>query len=126
MANFLNTHSQVYEMSTVRNISKNLLFLSSGELVSKILQFVLMVYPARLLDQASFGKFSFALSLSFIAIITADLGINQLLIREIARDKGNAGKYFINAFVVKLVFALITWVFIIFLLNALNYPKDTR
>ncbi|HLC60501.1 MAG TPA: flippase [Candidatus Nanoarchaeia archaeon] len=113
-------------MSTVRSIYRNLLFLSSGEIISKILQFVLMVYAARILDQASFGKFSFALSLSFIAIITADLGINQLLIREIARDKGNAGKYFINAFVVKLVFALITWVFIIFLLNALNYPKDTR
>ncbi|MEK6892290.1 MAG: flippase [Nanoarchaeota archaeon] len=113
-------------MSTVKSIYRNLLFLSSGEIISKILQFVLMVYAARILDQASFGKFSFALSLSFIAVITADLGINQLLIREIARDKNNANKYFINAFIVKLIFALITWVFIIILLNALNYPKDTR
>ncbi|MEK6946821.1 MAG: flippase, partial [Nanoarchaeota archaeon] len=113
-------------MGTVRSIYRNLLFLSSGEIISKILQFVLMVYAARILDQASFGKFSFALSLSFIAIITADLGINQLLIREIAREKGDANKYFINAFIVKLIFALITWVFIIILLNTLNYPKDTR
>ena len=113
-------------MSTVKSIYRNLLFLSSGEIVSKILQFILMVYAARFLDQASFGKFSFALSLSFIAIITADLGINQLLIREIARDKKNANKYFINAFVVKLIFALITYVFIILLLNGLNYPKETR
>ncbi len=59
-------------MSTVKSIYRNLLFLSSGEIISKILQFVLMVYAARILDQASFGKFSFALSLSFIAIITAD------------------------------------------------------
>ena len=113
-------------MSTVKSIYRNLLFLSGGEIISKILQFILMVYAARLLDQASFGKFSFALSLSFIAIITADLGINQLLIREIARDKNNANKYFINAFVVKLIFALITYIFIILLLNGLNYPKDTR
>ncbi len=113
-------------MSTIRNISKNLLFLSSGELVSKILQFVLFVYAARLLDQASFGKFSFALSLSFIAIIAADLGINQLLIREIARDKKDISRYFINAFVVKLSFAFVAYFFIIILLNALNYPQDTR
>src|SRR3989338_5757866 len=113
-------------MSTVRAIYKNMLFLSTGEIISKALQFVLMVYAARLLDQTSFGKFSFALSLSFIAIIAADLGINQLLIREIARNKKDANKYFINAFVVKLAFALVTYVFIIMLLNGLNYPKDTR
>ena len=113
-------------MGAVRNISKNLLFLASGELVSKILQFVLMVYAARLLDQASFGKFSFALSLSFIAIIAADLGINQLLIREIARNRQDANKYFINAFVTKLFFALVTYAFIVVLLNGLGYPKDTR
>ena len=113
-------------MSTVKTIYRNMLFLSSGEIISKILQFVLMVYAARILDKASYGKFNFALSLSFIAIITADLGINQLLIREISRDKNNANKYFINAFVLKLIFALITYVFIIILLKALNYPQDTR
>ena len=113
-------------MSTVKTIYRNLLFLSGGEIISKILQFILMVYAARLLDQSSFGKFSFALALSFIAIITADLGINQLLIREIARDKNNANKYFINALIAKLIFAFITYIFIILLLNGLNYPKDTR
>tara|TARA_Y100000310_G_C20704181_1_gene833380 strand:- start:25640 stop:27058 length:1419 start_codon:yes stop_codon:yes gene_type:complete len=102
------------------------MFLSSAEAVSKVLQFVLMVYAARILDQASFGKFSFALSLSFIAIILADLGINNLLIREIARDKKSVNKYFINAFVVKLVFALVTYLFVIVLLNVLGYPQDTR
>ena len=126
ITNFLNDYTLVWDMSAVKSIYRNLLFLSSGEIISKILQFVLMVYAARILDQASFGKFSFAISLSFIAIITADLGINHLLIREISRDKGNANKYFINAFVVKLIFALVTWAFIILLLNGLNYPKDTR
>ena len=88
-------------MSTIRRIYKNIVFLSSAELISKIFQFVLMVYAARLLDKASFGKFSFALSLSFIAVIIADLGINTLLIREIARDKSKVDKYFTNAFVAK-------------------------
>lgn len=113
-------------MSTVRIIYKNMFFLSTAEIISKILQFIVMVYAARLLDKPSFGKFSFALSLSFIAIILADLGIHTLLIREVARNKNYASKYFINALVAKLVLALITYVFIIIFINAVDYPKETR
>jgi len=112
-------------MSAVKRISKNIFFLSSAELVSKTLQFILMVYAARLLDQAAFGKFSFALSLSFIAVIVADLGINTLLIREISREKSKVGKYFLNAFSVKILFAIVTFAFVIIFLNLLSYPKDT-
>ena len=71
-------------MSTVRRIYSNLLYLSGAEFISKVLQFVLMIYAARLLDPANFGKFSFALALSSIGIIAADAGINMLIIREIA------------------------------------------
>lgn len=113
-------------MGTVRVIYKNMLFLSAAEVISKILQFVLMIYAARLLDKSSFGKFSFALSLSLIAIILADLGIHIFLIREIARNKSSANKYFINAFAAKLALALITYVFIAVFINIANYPKDTR
>ena len=113
-------------MSTVRKIYKNIVFLSSAEFISKILQFVLMVSAARLLDKASFGKFSFALSLSFIAVIIADLGINTLLIREIARDKNKVDKYFINALFVKVLFAIITYISVFIVINLLGYPKDTR
>ncbi len=113
-------------MGTLRRIYKNMLFLSGAEIISKVLQFVLIVYAARLLDKASFGKFSFALSLSFIAMILADLGLQTLLIREVARNKKSASKYFINAFAAKLVLALITYIFIAIFLNVVNYPKDTR
>lgn len=113
-------------MGTIRRIYKNMAFLSVAEFVSKILQFLLMVYAARLLDKNSFGKFSFALSLSFIAIIAADLGISMLLIREIARNKNSADKYFINALVVKLVFAFVIFILLVAFLNLLNYPRDTR
>lgn len=113
-------------MSTVKRIYKNMFFLSTAEIISKILQFVLMVYAARFLDKSSFGKFSFALSLSFIAIIMADLGIHTLLIREVARNKNYANKYFINAFAAKLMLAFITYIFIVIFINVVNYPKDTR
>ena len=44
---------------SVRRISKNIAALTTAELISKALQFVLFVYAARLLGKADFGKFSF-------------------------------------------------------------------
>lgn len=113
-------------MSTIRRIYRNMLFLSGAEIISKILQFILMVYAARLLDKASFGKFSFALSLSFIAIILADLGIFTLFIREVARNKNIKNKYFVNSAVIKLLLAFMTSIFIAIYLNALGYPEETK
>ena len=48
-------------MAVARNISRNMAALSFAEIVSKGLQFLIMVYAARLLDKDSFGIFSFAL-----------------------------------------------------------------
>ena len=113
-------------MGTVKRIYWNTVYLGTAEIVSRILQFVVMLYAARLLSKEHFGKFSFALSLSLIAIVLADLGINTLLIREISRNKKLAGKYFVNAFFTKAVLSFITYFIIMTVLNLLNYPQDTR
>ena len=111
---------------SVRRISKNIAALTTAELISKALQFVLFVYAARLLGKADFGKFSFALAFSMIAIIFADLGINTLLIREIARKKELVTKYFVNAFLAKFAFSILTFITAIFILNILNSPPLTK
>jgi len=113
-------------MGTARRIYKNTLYLGIAEIVSRVLQFVVMLYAARLLSQEHFGKFSFALSFSLIAIVLADLGINTLLIREISRNKSLAGKYFTNAFFTKVALSFITYFIIVAVINILNYPQDTR
>ena len=93
-------------MGTARRIYKNTLYLGTAEIISRVLQFIIMLYAARLLSQEHFGKFSFALALSLIAVILADLGVGTLLIREVSRNKELAGKYFINAFSIKAVLSL--------------------
>ena len=113
-------------MGTARRIYRNTLYLGIAEVVSRVLQFVVMLYAARLLSQEHFGKFSFALSLSLIAIVLADLGINTLLVREISRNKNLAGKYFTNAFFTKVALSLVTYLVIAAALNLLDYPQDTR
>ncbi|MEK6869434.1 MAG: flippase [Nanoarchaeota archaeon] len=113
-------------MGTAHRIYKNTAYLGIAESVSKILQFVVMLYAARLLTQQNFGKLSFALSLSFIAVILADLGINTLLIREVSRNKRLVSKYFINAFSIKVVLSIIAFFIIIAVLNIFGYPPATR
>ena len=113
-------------MSTARRIYKNTLYLGAAEIVSKVLQFVVMLYAARLLSVENFGKFSFAIALSLIAIVLADLGIDSFIIREISRNKNLAGEYFINALLAKLILSLVTFLMIFVGLNALDYPQDTR
>ena len=116
-------------MGTAKGIYKNTLYLGTAEIVSKVLQFVVMLYAARLLSKEHFGKFSFALSLSFIAIVLADMGINTFLIREISRGKQNKGlvdKYFSNAAAIKLILCTITYIGIELALYLMQYPNDTK
>ncbi|MEK6984300.1 MAG: flippase [Nanoarchaeota archaeon] len=113
-------------MGAARRIFKNTIYLGTAEVISKILQFIVLLYAARLLSQEHFGKFSFAISLSLIAIVLADLGINTLLVREISRNRKLASKYFANAIITKIVLSLVTFFCIIIILNLLSYPQDTR
>src|SRR3989338_8257202 len=116
-------------MGTARRIYKNTMYLGAAEIISKVLQFIVMLYAARLLDKENFGKFSFALSLSFIALVLADLGIDTLLIREISRNKGNKSlvdKYFVNAAIMKIGQCFATYAIIELVLYLLGYPPYTK
>ncbi|HHW16493.1 MAG TPA: oligosaccharide flippase family protein [Methanothermobacter sp.] len=44
--------------------------------------FVLLIYLARILGEADFGKYSFLISLTTLLATLTDLGVNQLLVRE--------------------------------------------
>jgi len=72
-------------MSSAATISKNAAYLAVAELVSKLLQFFIIVYAARMLGAADYGKFSFALAFSMIIIVFFDAGIYTLLVREISK-----------------------------------------
>ena len=97
-------------MKTARRITSNFLSLATAELASKIVQLVIFVYIARTFGKSGFGDFGFALAFSTIVIVLADFGINNLLIREISRDKKNADKYVSNALVIKLILAVVTFI----------------
>ncbi|MDP7457700.1 MAG: flippase, partial [Candidatus Woesearchaeota archaeon] len=113
-------------MNTIKRIAKNTAISSVSEIVTKLIYFVITLYIARQLGTESLGQYSFAFAFSMIMLIVADIGLSQLLIREIARKKFLANKYVTHAFLIKLLTSSITIILTIGILNILNYPAITR
>ena len=111
-------------MSKARKIAKNTLFLLVSQIISYILAFFYMIYIARYLGADGFGILSFALAFTGIFSIFADLGLNTLTVREIARDKSLTGKYFSNVVLMKTFLAVLTFGLMAVIINLLGYPQE--
>ena len=61
------------------------------------------MYTARYLGPERYGIISFALAFTAIFGVLTDLGLSQLTVREVARKKNLAEKYFGNILIAKLV-----------------------
>jgi len=112
-------------MNTIQTIAKNTGALAISQIITSILGFVLLIYIARYLGEVGFGKYSFAVSFTALFIIFADLGLNQLIIRELARNKELTNEYLTNVSVIKLLSSFLAFGFIAVTINLMDYPRDT-
>ena len=112
-------------MSTVQRIAKNAAVLYGAWIVGAILSLVLTVFVARILGDAIYGKYTFALVFTGLFGVLTNLGMNELLIREVARDKSKASKYLGNIVIIRLILSLIVLALIALAINQMNYPPDT-
>lgn len=112
-------------MNTVQRITKNIIALGISQIITAILGFFLVIYIARYLGEVGFGKYSFAISFISLFAILASLGINNFIIREIARNRELTNKYLTNVLVIKLILSFFTFTFIVLTINLMNYPQDT-
>ena len=74
-------------MNTAKTIAKNTSVLALSHVITSILGFFLLIYIARYLGEVGFGKYSFAVSFTALFSIFANLGMNNYIIRELARNK---------------------------------------
>jgi O-antigen/teichoic acid export membrane protein len=68
-------------------IARNAAVGVAAEVISKITSVVLYAVMARKLGQSGFGEFTFVISLCMLLIVLAGPGTNDILTREIARDR---------------------------------------
>lgn len=86
-----------------KTVFKNTLWLTSSEILSGALLFLLTVFIAKYLGAVDYGKLGFALSLTTLLGVIIDFGFNPLMTREVSRDLSLGPKYLNNILLLRLL-----------------------
>lgn len=78
------------------------------------------------LGAAGFGTLYLAMSFGLLFSVLVEFGLNQQLVRAIARDRELAGPYLVNALAIKLALAVVAYLAIIALIYLLDYSAEAR
>ena len=113
-------------MNTVQRIAKNMVALFTAHFIFAIVSLVLSIFIARVLGAATFGTYTFVLAFIAVFAVFSDMGYNTLLVREVARDKSQAGKYLNNILSIRIVLSLMIIGLIAIIINVLGYPADLK
>lgn len=93
------------ENKTLRQtVFKNTFWLSVGNFGSRFIHAAIIIYAARILGASGYGVFSYALSLASFFVIFSDIGISQLLTREVAKHPDKARAYISTSLAIKIFF----------------------
>lgn len=113
-------------MNQIQKIAKNSILLTIANVASLLLFLVLSIFIARKLGALEFGKWSFAHSFAYMFAIITQLGLDMLIIRDIAADKEKIKDYFYNGLVIKTLLAVFAFALIVIIINIFSYPYDTK
>jgi len=112
-------------MNTHRRIAKNTFIITISSVFTLFLSFFFTAAFARYLGVDNYGLFAFAGSFVGLFALFFDLGLNSLIVRELARYKEKISFYFGNTFVIEIIVSLIVIIFIYCIAYLLGYPGET-
>ena len=106
-------------------LATNAFAILASDMTTRIASFVLYALVARHLGAHEFGQMSLGLtyfqSFQFLAVA----GIQALVTREVARDRGQTGRYLVNANVAVAGFSLLSVALLVVVAQLLHYTPDT-
>lgn len=94
-------------------IFKNAAILTLGRLFSRIIQFFMFIYAARILGAASFGIFSFSMNLIYMLWVVMDIGISRYSIQQMSRNLDDIPVYTGTGLYIKIPLAILGYLLII-------------
>ena len=89
-----------------KNIFKNTGWLFLAEAMNKGTFFLITIIIARSFGSELFGQFNYAISFVIIFSVIADFGINNLIVREVARDKENIALLIGSSLIIKIFLSI--------------------
>ncbi len=109
-----------------KGIFKNTAILSFAEIYNIACGIVLIILLARTMGASNLGLFSFAFSLGTVIYIISFFGINDFIIREIARQPHKKNDYFGNSIIIRIGIMLLCLVILESIFRIINYPFDKK
>jgi O-antigen/teichoic acid export membrane protein len=109
-----------------KRVLNNSLLRAAGYAIGAAIFFVTIVLIARYLGTEGFGHFSLIIALVGIFQLVTDMGVRNILIRDIALDQANFRKHLGVARTLLWMLSLISMGFIVVLANLLHLTADVR
>jgi len=102
--------------SSRQTVIKNAFWLNFGEVSSRLIRAVVIIYAARIVGAAGYGVFSYALNLAGLFTIFSDIGVSSILTREASKttDSQTRIQYLSTAFFIKLCLLALSIPLVIF------------
>jgi O-antigen/teichoic acid export membrane protein len=113
-------------MNRALRVLKNSAALSLSVLLERGIALFLPLYVARVQGRQVWGHYSTALTFVTISASFAYWGLDQLLPREIARDRVRAGDFLANAGIVGGIASVLTTTIAIVIVHLLHYPPHVQ
>ena len=107
-------------------ITRNTTYLTAAYVFQKVTAFVYFALIARHFGVDLLGKYAFSVFFIMLLSILIDMGLNQVLTREIAKYPEKTNKYFDNVFSLKIITGGLVYILAIVLVNILGYPQITK
>lgn len=113
-------------MTKIVNIAKNTLYLTTALILQKVISFTYFIILARNLGPENLGKYYFAISLTTIFAIFIDMGMVNVLTREVAKSENRAKDLLGNILIIKLPLAFLSLIAVALIINVMGYPAITK
>jgi len=112
--------------SIKQTIAKNTFWLFLSETSGRILKMGLVIYAARMLGVTGWGIFSYAISVSSLLMIFSDIGIGDLVMREMAKKKKEYQTFISTALMLKIIILLVSTLLVIFISPFISHIPEAR
>ncbi|MCL5004598.1 MAG: oligosaccharide flippase family protein [Patescibacteria group bacterium] len=119
--------SFLFENKTTRQtIAKNTFWLFFGEISSRLLRMIIIIYAARVLGADGWGIFSYAITLAAFLRSFSDVGISAILTRESSKNPEMRSRYLSTSLFIKLFLIAISIFLIIFISPSLTKIEQVK
>jgi O-antigen/teichoic acid export membrane protein len=113
-------------MTTLQQIVKNISSLFITRIITYSVSFIFTIIVARYFGDNNFGMYTLAMAYANILIIFTDLGLQQVFIREVARDKKMTASFLGHLIFIKIALVFLTAAAIIIILKVNHYNHETN